>query len=214
MVHLASAAADTVSVPLRNYVPFTVDGYNIAYSRDANQRVDGCSDSMLRVYDIKTGVMLKQIPFAARNMSFITRSYSIDSLGFILIRCDSTLFQVNIGKGIVSQLGIPKPSVTNPMFFSSDFRKLVCYNPADGSHMLWDLAAGTGKKCFVGMQKSIESAVFTMDEKGILALNSADSSAELRDAETDSVLMSYHFERGPAIDCFAEPGNRDVSVSA
>jgi hypothetical protein len=81
------------------------------------------------------------------------------------------------------------------MFFSDSYKKMISLNPVDSSHMLWNLTAGTSKKCFMGLQKNVARAIFTPDESKILAISPQDSSAQLRDAVTDSILISYHFPK-------------------
>jgi WD40 repeat protein len=184
---------DTVD-PIADYAPFSVLYYNIAYSQDGMERVEGCTDGKLRVYNVETGALLKETPFPRTDLYFISKIYSTGNQGFIMIRADSLLFWFDVETGIVSEVSLPAGvSGASAAYFSRDGKKIIFVDYRDTSFTLWDVTAKTGKKCFGGYKKPKNFAVFTPDGSKILVLTQKDSTGQLRDAFTDSVVNTYRF---------------------
>ncbi|HEX2958922.1 MAG TPA: hypothetical protein VHO70_18955 [Chitinispirillaceae bacterium] len=177
--------ADSLSVPLKNYQESTT--YNFAYSRDGNYRADFCTDSTLRIYDIRTGQLQKKIQLPTNNMTLYKKSYT-SSNQELISGSDSTIYRIDIAEGLVSAFRPPFSAGVRPLYFSDDYTKMIS---CDSVYRLWNLNSGTGRECFADLD-TVEFAVFSPDNQFVLLVREADSSAQLRSTETDSIMMTYH----------------------
>jgi WD40 repeat protein len=182
---IATTNADSLSVPLKNYQESVV--FTFAYCRDGNFRADFCVDSVLRIYDIRDGKLKKSIKLPFSRLTLFTKSYS-PSKQELISGSDSVIYKINIDKGNVSAFPLPRSAAASPLFFLDDYTRMVS---CDSVYRLWDLNSGTERRCFADLD-TVEFAAFSPDNKSVLLLHKADSSAELRDAVTDSVIMTYH----------------------
>lgn len=180
-----SINADTLSTPLKNYEQSTT--YNFAYSQNGNYRADFCTDRALRIYDIRTGKLQKTIQLPFNNMTLYTNSYS-PTKQELIAGSDSLIYKIDIAEEAVSALPLPRSAGASPLFFSGDYTKMIS---RDSVYRLWNLNSGIGRQCFADLD-TLECAVFSPDNKYTLLINKADSSAQLRSAENDSIIRTYH----------------------
>ena len=187
--------ADTVSVPIKRYVPFGV--ISRAYSQNGTQRADACSDSVVRVYDVSTNQLQKEIAVkSARPGIFTSNWYGEEDTAKVFLAGDSAIFEVSIKSGTARLLPLPRMWIPIELSLSKDGKKAIIKDHDMDSSTLWDLEAGTHKRCFLGLKKKPERVTFTPDGKRILLLWHADTVGQLRDAATDSVLVDYGFPGG------------------
>jgi hypothetical protein len=185
-------AADTLYSPIKDYVPFTVSANGTAYARDISSRIDVCSDSMLRMYDIPSNQLRKTIRFPSRNISLITLSYSPDLLGYVIVRGDSGIYKVTISSGSIAKMyPLSTASILSVTCFSGDYSKII-YMAKDSLLHLDDSSGDSARLCFVNSNTTIHYAAFYPDNKKIITLNANDSTLRIWNANADTILVSRH----------------------
>jgi WD40 repeat protein len=179
-----SCAADTVSVPVKGLpLPYSVSAS--VYSQDGLQRVDGCSDGTLRIYNSADLSLIKTIPLGAS--AIVKVQYSFDNAAVFAVGRDSTLAFVQIVGDTVTNYSDFKAAAYNAVAYSNDSHTVLSRDPTANTFSVWNLEAGTMKTLhWIGTQ-----AVFTPDGSNILAVYPSDSSAQIRTIDSDSILHTY-----------------------
>jgi len=186
-------AFDTVSVTVNGAAepPFYVTSH--LYSPDGSMRIHGCSDGLLRMYDITDTSRHTDIPI--NTAATIRIQFTLDNTTLLAFQSDSTLFRVEPVSGTVAHCAITKSSVWNTAAFSPDGKKCVVFVPKDSSHVLVDLESGVERTCLDGLPKPVltNGIRFTPSGDRLLIIIPADSSVQLRSTANDSLLHRYKF---------------------
>ena len=186
-------AADTVTVPVKEYAPSSFAVLSRLYSQDGTQRFDGCSDGKLRIFTIPDTIALRNIAIGASRISRM--QFTPDRLAIMVMETDSTMYKVDPAGGAVFACDIAKSAQPMVVAFSPDGGMCVSFASPDSSWVLWNLSTGTHRGICAGLKGRPSQAgmVFSPDGALILAMSAMDTLAQLRSVATDSLLYTYRF---------------------
>lgn len=204
-------AADTVNVPVKDLaIPYSVN--TKVYTQDGLRRIDGCSDGVIRIYDIADTTVRKQINPGGGSIRKIVLTF--DNTGFFALKRDSSIARVQLAAGAFTNCLIAKPAAWNAVIFSNDANKVISFDPKDSSFSVSNLTTGKTSACLTGIWGRVEGSgvAFSSDGNNVIAVMPKDSSAQLRNLDSDSILRNYKISGAIVNNVITSPNGRQCAV--
>jgi serine/threonine protein kinase len=148
-----------------------------------NQLISGGVDATIRVWDVATGSILRNL---VGHTSYINALIiSPNGKNLISAGADETIRIWNLETGQNTKI-LQDTSFVNTVVVSPDGKTLASGN-ADGTIRLWDFATGQELKTLIGHDSAVNSLVYSPDGK-FLVSGSADSTVKLWNTKTGTVV--------------------------
>ena len=163
---------------------FWVD--SVTFSPDGKTLASGSSDTSIRLWDVRTGKVLRTL--AGHTGSVYSVDFSPDGKKIVSGSQDASIqvWDVNSGKALRTLTGYAAPVYS--VAFSPD-GKTVAGGSRDKTNRLWDVDNGRVLRTLTGQTDLIYSVAFSPDGK-TLASASQDKTIRLWDIKTRQVLAS------------------------
>jgi murein L,D-transpeptidase YafK len=170
----------------------------VALSPDGRKAVSGGRDNVLRLWDIKTGLLLRTFETGANNIRGV--AFSPSGAQLLTGGSDNQVLIFDIASGRTAAVFAGHSDEVLSVAFSPSGR-LALSGSKDKSAKLWDLQSGQLLRSFEGHAAEVVSVAFTSNERRAFT------------ASKDGTLRIWDTEKGEALSAFGGPNDEITSAA-
>ena len=192
------------------YIPSQSSVYAIAISRDGKTIVSGSLDDTIKIWDAKSGVMLRSLEGHKGSVNSV--AISKDGNTIVSGSSDNSIRIWDTKSGAMLRSLEGHKSYVNSVAISEDGNTIVS-GSNDGSIKIWDAKSGAMLRSLEGHKYSVNSVAISEDGNTIVS-GSDDSSIKIWDTKSGVMLKSLEGHKGDVNSvAISKDGNTIVSGS-